>query len=152
MLKPAEKLAQQQQQQQPTRHVATGQDNGGQKGWRSQPYGPPQQPKGTWNSSKGARRGGATGKYDSTCGKGGMGKKGDPNRSRGPPPEWGADATRTPPTPQFAGGQLICFDHRLHGSCPGNCNKNHDMCPRLLAAGWYCFETTHPGHQCPGPF
>ena len=85
-----------------------------------------------------------------------MGKRGDPNDFKGPR----TDAMRSSPTPQHLGGQLSCFEHHLHGSRRGNCDekearkgtrketrketrKNHDICPRLLAAGRYCYDTTY---------
>lgn len=106
--------------------------------------------KGKPPTSKGSKGWGGYGKgakvpaYSTKAGKGS-------GKPRGIPQERCTNATRTPPTAMHSGGQPICFDHHLRGDCRGGCYKSHDMCPRLLAAGRFCFDSSHPGYLCPGP-
>ena len=88
----------------------------------------------------GGGSGGGGGGGKSTATSKGKDKGGKPERQKHIPAGWGTNAMRTPPTAHNSSGQLICFDHHLNGSCLGGCGKSHDMCPKLLAAGRFCFS------------
>ena len=54
--------------------------------------------------------------------------------------------TTAPPTARYPAGQPICRNYHI-SYCPGWCGRAHNICPKKLADGTYCFGN-HALRQC----
>ena len=116
------------------------------------------QQKGTWNGAKGGKTGGKAGKKGGGKGgkAGGKGKTG--GKAGGKTGGKGKDLPRldpeiinnmaatAPPTARYPAGQPICRNYHI-SYCPGWCGRAHNICPKKLADGTYCFGN-HALRQC----
>jgi len=136
-------------------------DGGGKKpSWKSTPwYGKGK--KGDWGQyGKGKKGDYGKGQYGKGKGKGkgqyGKGNKGGQNGwnnhgwgnySDQSDVAWQGRRDRSDPTTKWPQGQPNCRKHHLHGTCPGNCNRDHSKCPNKKADGTWC-NGNHPAHKC----
>ena len=125
----------QQQQQQYQRQTQT--YGAHQQSWQQQQRQQPYNRGGRGGRGQGGGRG---------RGKGSSGKGGQAQLSPIPPEVLRTMATHAPPTAKHPNGQEICRNFIL-GRCAGGCGRAHNICPRLLPSGQFCFKQ-HRIRQC----
>ena len=96
------------------------------------------------NKGAGKKGGGKKGGGKKGAGKGaGKAPKGGKGKGKGLTPVDPTVATSmakmTPATTNYPQGQPVCYNFHAGNGCYGGCGRSHNVCPKLLADGSYCW-------------